>query len=356
MEVAAVAQQFTQGNLTITGNNLDVAINGNGFFTLTLPDGTAAYTRSGNFKLDKEGNMVTNDNAKVMGFRWIRSRAAHGHRPHSHGVPRRPSRSPPSRPPRSRPPSTLDARATDAAGDPTATPPSHRRRATHGTPINGSTARAWPGEPVFPEDRHRQHLGRGTTLDDPRLFRPWWPRPSARSRLTTTAPSPARWPHHPPPVFAATHRQPHAAQPQQPACVHRGRLEPGQGDPVRHQVAVSNLSQDGYTSGELTGINIENNGMISHPLLQRRDARRGLAHLSSFRNTQGPGLGGQQQLGGHVRVGQPVVGTATDGSFGSLRSGALEDSNVDLTAELVNMMTAQRATRPTHRPSRRKTR
>ena len=68
VEVAAVAQQFTQGNLTITGNSLDVAINGNGFFTLTLPDGTAAYTRSGNFKLDKEGNMITNDNAKVMGF------------------------------------------------------------------------------------------------------------------------------------------------------------------------------------------------------------------------------------------------------------------------------------------------
>jgi flagellar hook protein FlgE len=41
--------------------------------------------------------------------------------------------------------------------------------------------------------------------------------------------------------------------------------------------------------------------------------------------------------------GQPVVGTATDGNFGALRSGALEDSNVDLTAELVNMMTAQRA-------------
>ena len=38
-----------------------------------------------------------------------------------------------------------------------------------------------------------------------------------------------------------------------------------------------------------------------------------------------------------------MVGTATDGNFGSLRSGALEDSNVDLTAELVNMMTAQRA-------------
>ena len=41
--------------------------------------------------------------------------------------------------------------------------------------------------------------------------------------------------------------------------------------------------------------------------------------------------------------GQPTVGQPTNGAFGQLRSGALEDSNVDLTAELVNMMTAQRA-------------
>ena len=68
VQVDAIAQQFTQGGITLTGNSLDVAINGNGFFTLTLPDGTPAYTRSGNFKLDKEGNMITNDNAKVMGF------------------------------------------------------------------------------------------------------------------------------------------------------------------------------------------------------------------------------------------------------------------------------------------------
>ena len=44
VEVAAVAQQFTQGNLTITGSSLDVTINGHGFFTLTLPDGSAAYS------------------------------------------------------------------------------------------------------------------------------------------------------------------------------------------------------------------------------------------------------------------------------------------------------------------------
>jgi len=47
LEAAAVAQQFTQCNLTITGNSLDVVIKGNGFLTFTLPDGTAADTRPG---------------------------------------------------------------------------------------------------------------------------------------------------------------------------------------------------------------------------------------------------------------------------------------------------------------------
>ena len=68
VETANVAQQFTQGNLNITGNSLDVAINGNGFFMLNLPDQTQAYTRAGNFKLDKVGNMVTNDGAQILGY------------------------------------------------------------------------------------------------------------------------------------------------------------------------------------------------------------------------------------------------------------------------------------------------
>ncbi len=69
VEVAATAQQFNQGNLTVTGNSMDVAINGgNGFFTLQQTDGSRAYTRAGNFKLDTNGNVVTNNGAKVMGY------------------------------------------------------------------------------------------------------------------------------------------------------------------------------------------------------------------------------------------------------------------------------------------------
>ena len=68
--VRQVATQkiYTAGTLQQTGNSLDVAIEGDGFFQITMPDGTLAYTRAGNFKLDKEGNMVTNDNDKVMGY------------------------------------------------------------------------------------------------------------------------------------------------------------------------------------------------------------------------------------------------------------------------------------------------
>jgi flagellar basal-body rod protein FlgG len=50
---------FTQGNLQQTGNNLDVAINGGGFFQVQLPDGTTAYSRDGSFHLDAQGQLVT---------------------------------------------------------------------------------------------------------------------------------------------------------------------------------------------------------------------------------------------------------------------------------------------------------
>ena len=69
VEVAAVAQQFSQGNLTVTGNSMDVAINGSGFFRLQMPDGSAAYTRAGTFKVDKTGDLVTGGGAQVMGFK-----------------------------------------------------------------------------------------------------------------------------------------------------------------------------------------------------------------------------------------------------------------------------------------------
>ena len=57
---------FTQGNLQQTGNNLDVAVNGAGFFQVQLPDGTTAYTRDGSFHLDANGQLVTSSGYQLQ--------------------------------------------------------------------------------------------------------------------------------------------------------------------------------------------------------------------------------------------------------------------------------------------------
>ena len=59
VKVAASTRNFSQGTLTNTGNSLDMAISGNGFFQITLPDGSTGYTRDGAFQTDGNGQLVT---------------------------------------------------------------------------------------------------------------------------------------------------------------------------------------------------------------------------------------------------------------------------------------------------------
>jgi len=63
----ATERSFAQGDLSQTGNNLDVAIQGQGFFEVQMPDGTLAYTRDGSFKTDSQGRIVTSDGYPVQG-------------------------------------------------------------------------------------------------------------------------------------------------------------------------------------------------------------------------------------------------------------------------------------------------
>lgn len=65
VRVVGTARQFTQGSLQQSGNNLDVAIQGHGFFQVTLPDGTVGYTRDGSFKVNAQGQVVTNNGFAV---------------------------------------------------------------------------------------------------------------------------------------------------------------------------------------------------------------------------------------------------------------------------------------------------
>lgn len=66
VRVVATEKQYTQGGLTNTGNSLDIAINGRGFFQIQLPDGTTAYTRDGGFQVNAQGELVTASGYRVQ--------------------------------------------------------------------------------------------------------------------------------------------------------------------------------------------------------------------------------------------------------------------------------------------------
>jgi flagellar basal-body rod protein FlgG len=66
VRAAGPTRSFTQGNLQATGNNYDIAIKGNGFFQIQLPDGTTGYTRDGAFQVDAAGQMVTTNGYVVQ--------------------------------------------------------------------------------------------------------------------------------------------------------------------------------------------------------------------------------------------------------------------------------------------------
>jgi flagellar basal-body rod protein FlgG len=66
VRVVATEKTYTQGNLTQTGNALDVAISGRGFFQVLLPDGTMGYTRNGDFQVNAQGELVTSSGYAVQ--------------------------------------------------------------------------------------------------------------------------------------------------------------------------------------------------------------------------------------------------------------------------------------------------
>ncbi len=107
--------------------------------------------------------------------------------------------------------------------------------------------------------------------------------------------------------------------------------------------SVSNLTQDGYAPGELVGMKVGENGVITARYSNGQTQAAGQISLAEFRNVQGLTPIGGNNWAETYASGQPVQGSPGVGKFGALRSGALEESNIDLTAELVNMMTAQRA-------------
>jgi flagellar hook protein FlgE len=326
VEVATVSQQFSQGTINITGNDLDVAINGGGFFQLTLTDGSRAYTRDGQFKLDPTGNLRTNSGANVMGFPTDVK-----------GTPTSTTTSPLVIPAGAPIPAqvtsninaafNLDARAVIAAS---AVPPTPYT--TYGTSLNAfdaqgveipvrlyfikTAADAWAvydGDPAG-VPTPGTNLGSLTFDNAGKLLTPAAP---STLNVTLTSSNPNIAPFTVPVDFS-------------------GATQFGTA------FAVSKLTQDGYTAGTLTGLSISEQGVITTRYSNGQSQATGQLALAEFRNVQGLRPVGQGNWVETSDSGQPIQGNPGQGNFGTINSGALEASNVDLTAELVAMMTAQR--------------
>ncbi|VAW86123.1 Flagellar hook protein FlgE [hydrothermal vent metagenome] len=106
--------------------------------------------------------------------------------------------------------------------------------------------------------------------------------------------------------------------------------------------SVNTLSQDGFATGRLRGVDIADTGVVTARFTNGQSRTLGQVALASFPNTQGLRQLGDTSWGETFESGSAVISQPGTGSLGLIESGALEGSNVDLTEQLVGMITAQR--------------
>lgn len=106
--------------------------------------------------------------------------------------------------------------------------------------------------------------------------------------------------------------------------------------------SVQSLNQDGFATGRLSGLEIDDEGLVRASFTNGQTTALGKIALARFDNPQGLNQIGNTSWVETVSSGQAVSGEAGTGNFGLIQAGALETSNVDLTAQLVKLITAQR--------------
>jgi flagellar hook protein FlgE len=330
-KVAQVQQEFTQGNLTVTNNPLDIAINGRGFFRLDN-NGTVAYSRNGQFHLDNSGYVVNADNLKLTGYPVDTLNNVVSSNP----VPLRLSTSDIAPRATSDIDATLnlDSRATAITA---AFVPSNAATYTNSTStavydslgnthtlttyfVKTPVAGQWTVHgTVDGGATSTVDFGGGAGVPTTLNF-------NSSGVMTTAMPIAA----------VALTLAGGAATPQTTTLNLTGTTQFGA------EFAVTALNQDGYTSGRLTGFDIAEDGVVQGRYSNGYSNNLGQIVLANFANPQGLGSMGDNLWQETSGSGQAVIGAPLTGSMGSLQSAAVEDSNVDLTQELVNMITAQR--------------
>lgn len=331
-KVTAVEQEFSQGSINVTNSPLDIAINGKGFFRLT-DNGVISYTRSGQFHLDNSGYMVNADGYKVTGYAVDATGAIVQTAP----VPLLISSAqlPPSPTANFRSGLNLDStEAVPATAIFNPLDPTSYNNSTSGSVydslgnshvltmyfVKTATLGQWDLHATVDGTAvSNVNLGAGAGNPVSLNF-------NSSGALTTAMPLS--------PVALTIGGG--AASPLSFAVDFAGSTQYGT------SFGVNALFQDGFGSGRLAGFNVGGDGvMVGH---YTNGQSRNLAQvvLANFADPRGLKPLGSSRWEETSDSGLPVIGPPGSGSLGALQSGATESSNVDLTAELVNMITAQR--------------
>jgi flagellar hook protein FlgE len=323
--LASVSPQFTQGNITTTGNPMDVAINGSGFFRMAS-GGVISYARDGQFSLDKNGFIVNSTGAQLTGY------PANSNGTISPSTPLPIQLSLANIAPKATANASLslnlDSRSTTPAAAFSLADPTSYNSSTALTVYDSqgnshtlslyfrtTAANTWSVYAAADGSIVNAGAAIGTlnfnssgTMAGNVTLNPSIPLTNGATTPLTIAL-----------LFPASSTSQYGAS-----------------------FGVSSNTQDGYTTGQLSGFSIGSDGIIQGRYSNGQTRDQSQIALANFINPQGLVALGGNLWAESSSSGQPLVGAPGVGSNGSLQSGSLESSNVDITTELVDMITAQR--------------
>ncbi len=358
----AVRQAFTQGATTATSNPLDMAIAGNGFFQIQRGNGSVAFTRNGQFDLDKNGYVVTSLGERLMGYQTV---AADGSVSLNGSTAPRPILIPPE---------GIGAKATgntsvpvkirgnlDSAsipperaavvGPPAVAPVVNPFDTTDPTSYNFTTSAAVydslgnqhtmtmyfvKREPVAGQPNPWDVY---TTFDSKDIVAPNAPLTTAPTRIgfsTAGAFEPPATTTHPVPIAI------NAAALGTGAQNLAYNLDLSSFTQRRIGSAVFEITQDGSPPGEIASVSVGANGIVQGRYTNGETRDLGQVILATFRNPNGLDSVGDNMWVETIASGQSALAAPGDGLNGTIGSGRVEESNVDMSQELVQMIVQQR--------------
>jgi len=319
--LSSVAQQFNQGNIAFTNNNLDLALNGKGFFVLEDVAGSRSYTRAGAFGVDDEGFVVNPTGQRLVAFQ-----ASAGAVSGAVGTLQLST-------------ANINPQATTTMKvgvnlESTAVAPAAAFNPAIATSYNNSTSTT-----VF-DSLGAEHLATvyfrktGANQWDTHLRIDGDNAQTAATRTITFDGSGA--------LQTAMPLNYGAFTPTSGAGAFSMDFDFSGTTQLASNFGVNTLNQNGFATGQLNGVDVDQEGIVLARFTNGQSQAQGQVALANFANPQGLQAIGDTGWAETSSSGTALVGAPGTASLGLMQSGALEESNADLAEQLVNVIVAQR--------------